>query len=330
MIESTDSITILADIQILRQQDINEQNKINQLAEEIQKKTEEINDMTISNNKIQSEIDTLTPSNESLIQETKKTNNNIHRLHKYVCDLRANVRITCRIANDNINSFLSFPELMYMQSNKGPIHSVNFIQSNTEFHFDEVYLPNRNQYEVIINAIKSDMLSSFNNKQNFTFFLIDDLKEVTQFIRRVYNILSKTIKENISLSVFYEQEEDIISQENKGLVKNENDLLNYMSNYGNKNNVIYQLKIEGKDNERYLTLISINSNFKHLMLIGKILFMLSNKKCNKNQIPFKESRFTLTLKNVLKPTDKVYFMNTIYDENSIDYLKQLLSVNLIY
>ena len=327
MIERNNNVTLLADPQILKEKENEDQKHFNQVTEEIQSTTDGLNALLQSNTELDSDFESLTKLIDESIQETEKTNCNIHRLHKYVCDLRANIKVTCRIVNDDATSFLSFPELMYIQSKKVPIHSVNFINSSIEFHFDDVYLPNRNQHETIISGIKSDMLFSLNNKQNFTLFAIDDNNDIFQFVNKAYKVINSCIHDNISLSVFYEESEDQIIQVSQVVIKNENDLIQKDIK---KSNVIYQFKIEGNNNERYLTFVSIHSNFKHLVLIGKILFMLSNKKCNKNQVPFKESKFTMALKNVMKPTDKIYFMNTIYNENSIDYLNQLLNANLIY
>ena len=327
MIERNNNVTLLADPQILKEKENEDQKHFNQVTEEIQSTTDGLNALLQSNTELDSDFESLTKLIDESIKETEKTNCNIHRLHKYVCDLRANIKVTCRIVNDDATSFLSFPELMYIQSKKVPIHSVNFINSSIEFHFDDVYLPNRNQHETIISGIKSDMLFSLNNKQNFTLFAIDDNNDIFQFVNKAYKVINSCIHDNISLSVFYEESEDQIIQVSQVVIKNENDLIQKDIK---KSNVIYQFKIEGNNNERYLTFVSIHSNFKHLVLIGKILFMLSNKKCNKNQVPFKESKFTMALKNVMKPTDKIYFMNTIYNENSIDYLNQLLNANLIY
>ena len=327
MIERNNNVTLLADPQILKEKENEDQKHFNQVTEEIQSTTDGLNALLQSNTELDSDFESLTKLIDESIKETEKTNCNIHRLHKYVCDLRANIKVTCRIVNDDATSFLSFPELMYIQSKKVPIHSVNFINSSIEFHFDDVYLPNRNQHEAIISGIKSDMLFSLNNKQNFTLFAIDDNNDIFQFVNKAYKVINSCIHDNISLSVFYEESEDQIVQVSQVVIKNENDLIQKDIK---KSNVIYQFKIEGNNNERYLTFVSIHSNFKHLVLIGKILFMLSNKKCNKNQVPFKESKFTMALKNVMKPTDKIYFMNTIYNENSIDYLNQLLNANLIY
>lgn len=327
MIERNNNVTLLADPQILKEKENEDQKHFNQVTEEIQSTTDGLNALLQSNTELDSDFESLTKLIDESIKETEKTNCNIHRLHKYVCDLRANIKVTCRIVNDDATSFLSFPELMYIQSKKVPIHSVNFINSSIEFHFDDVYLPNRNQHEAIISGIKSDMLFSLNNKQNFTLFAIDDNNDIFQFVNKAYKVINSCIHDNISLSVFYEESEDQIIQVSQVVIKNENDLIQKDIK---KSNVIYQFKIEGNNNERYLTFVSIHSNFKHLVLIGKILFMLSNKKCNKNQVPFKESKFTMALKNVMKPTDKIYFMNTIYNENSIDYLIQLLNANLIY
>ena len=327
MIERNNNVTLLADPQILKEKENEDQKHFNQVTEEIQSTTDGLNALLQSNTELDSDFESLTKLIDESIKETEKTNCNIHRLHKYVCDLRANIKVTCRIVNDDATSFLSFPELMYIQSKKVPIHSVNFINSSIEFHFDDVYLPNRNQHEAIISGIKSDMLFSLNNKQNFTLFAIDDNNDIFQFVNKAYKVINSCIHDNISLSVFYEESEDQIIQVSQVVIKNENDLIQKDIK---KSNVIYQFKIEGNNNERYLTFVSIHSNFKHLVLIGKILFMLSNKKCNKNQVPFKESKFTMALKNVMKPTDKIYFMNTIYNENSIDYLNQLLNANLIY
>ena len=327
MIERNNNVTLLADPQILKEKENEDQKHFNQVTEEIQSTTDGLNALLQSNTELDSDFESLTKLIDESIKETEKTNCNIHRLHKYVCDLRANIKVTCRIVNDDATSFLSFPELMYIQSKKVPIHSVNFINSSIEFHFDDVYLPNRNQHEAIISGIKSDMLFSLNNKQNFTLFAIDDNNDIFQFVNKVYKVINSCIHDNISLSVIYEESEDQIIQVSQDVIKNENDLIQKAIK---KSNVIYQFKIEGNNNERYLTFVSIHSNFKHLVLIGKILFMLSNKKCNKNQVPFKESKFTMALKNVMKPTDKIYFMNTIYNENSIDYLNQLLNANLIY
>ena len=327
MIERNNNVTLLADPQILKEKENEDQKHFNQVTEEIQSTTDGLNALLQSNTELDSDFESLTKLIDESIKETEKTNCNIHRLHKYVCDLRANIKVTCRIVNDDATSFLSFPELMYIQSKKVPIHSVNFINSSIEFHFDDVYLPNRNQHEAIISGIKSDMLFSLNNKQNFTLFAIDDNNDIFQFVNKAYKVINSCIHDNISLSVFYEESEDQIIQVSQVVIKNENDLIQKDIK---KSNVIYQFKIEGNNNERYLTFVSIHSNFKHLVLIGKILFMLSNKKCNKNQVPFKESKFTMALKNVMKPTDKIYFMNTIYNENSIDYLNQLLNSNLIY
>ena len=327
MIERNNNVTLLADPQILKEKENEDQKHFNQVTEEIQSTTDGLNALLQSNTELDSDFESLTKLIDESIKETEKTNCNIHRLHKYVCDLRANIKVTCRIVNDDVTSFLSFPELMYIQSKKVPIHSVNFINSSIEFHFDDVYLPNRNQHEAIISGIKSDMLFSLNNKQNFTLFAIDDNNDIFQFVNKAYKVINSCIHDNISLSVFYEESEDQIIQVSQVVIKNENDLIQKDIK---KSNVIYQFKIEGNNNERYLTFVSIHSNFKHLVLIGKILFMLSNKKCNKNQVPFKESKFTMALKNVMKPTDKIYFMNTIYNENSIDYLNQLLNANLIY
>ena len=327
MIERNNNVTLLADPQILKEKENEDQKHFNQVTEEIQSTTDGLNALLQSNTELDSDFESLTKLIDESIKETEKTNCNIHRLHKYVCDLRANIKVTCRIVNDDATSFLSFPELMYIQSKKVPIHSVNFINSSIEFHFDDVYLANRNQHETIISGIKSDMLFSLNNKQNFTLFAIDDNNDIFQFVNKAYKVINICIHDNISLSVFYEESEDQIIQVSQVVIKNENDLIQKDIK---KSNVIYQFKIEGNNNERYLTFVSIHSNFKHLVLIGKILFMLSNKKCNKNQVPFKESKFTMALKNVMKPTDKIYFMNTIYNENSIDYLNQLLNANLIY
>ena len=327
MIERNNNVTLLADPQILKEKENEDQKHFNQVTEEIQSTTDGLNALLQSNTELDSDFESLTKLIDESIKETEKTNCNIHRLHKYVCDLRANIKVTCRIVNDDATSFLSFPELMYIQSKKVPIHSVHFINSSIEFHFDDVYLPNRNQHEDIISGIKSDMLFSLNNKQNFTLFAIDDNNDIFQFVNKAYKVINSCIHDNISLSVFYEESEDQIIQVSQVVIKNENDLIQKDIK---KSNVIYQFKIEGNNNERYLTFVSIHSNFKHLVLIGKILFMLSNKKCNKNQVPFKESKFTMALKNVMKPTDKIYFMNTIYNENSIDYLNQLLNANLIY
>ena len=327
MIERNNNVTLLADPQILKEKENEDQKHFNQVTEEIQSTTDGLNALLQSNTELDSDFESLSKLIDESIKETEKTNCNIHRLHKYVCDLRANIKVTCRIVNDDATSFLSFPELMYIQSKKVPIHSVNFINSSIEFHFDDVYLPNRNQHETIISGIKSDMLFSLNNKQNFTLFAIDDNNDIFQFVNKAYKVINSCIHDNISLSVFYEESEDQIIQVSQVVIKNENDLIQKDIK---KSNVIYQFKIEGNNNERYLTFVSIHSNFKHLVLIGKILFMLSNKKCNKNQVPFKESKFTMALKNVMKPTDKIYFMNTIYNENSIDYLNQLLNANLIY
>ena len=327
MIERNNNVTLLADPQILKEKENEAQKHFNQVTEEIQSTTDGLNALLQSNTELDSDFESLTKLIDESIKETEKTNCNIHRLHKYVCDLRANIKVTCRIVNDDATSFLSFPELMYIQSKKVPIHSVNFINSSIEFHFDDVYLPNRNQHEAIISGIKSDMLFSLNNKQNFTLFAIDDNNDIFQFVNKAYKVINSCIHDNISLSVFYEESEDQIIQVSQVVIKNENDLIQKDIK---KSNVIYQFKIEGNNNERYLTFVSIHSNFKHLVLIGKILFMLSNKKCNKNQVPFKESKFTMALKNVMKPTDKIYFMNTIYNENSINYLNQLLNANLIY
>ena len=327
MIERNNNVTLLADPQILKEKENEDQKHFNQVTEEIQSTTDGLNALLQSNTELDSDFESLTKLIDESIKETEKTNCNIHRLHKYVCDLRANIKVTCRIVNDDATSFLSFPELMYIQSKKVPIHSVNFINSSIEFHFDDVYLANRNQHETIISGIKSDMLFSLNNKQNFTLFAIDDNNDIFQFVNKAYKVINSCIHANISLSVFYEESEDQIIQVSQVVIKNENDLIQKDIK---KSNVIYQFKIEGNNNERYLTFVSIHSNFKHLVLIGKILFMLSNKKCNKNQVPFKESKFTMALKNVMKPTDKIYFMNTIYNENSIDYLNQLLNANLIY
>ena len=327
MIERNNNVTLLADPQILKEKENEDQKHFNQVTEEIQSTTDGLNALLQSNTELDSDFESLTKLIDESIKETEKTNCNIHRLHKYVCDLRANIKVTCRIVNDDATSFLSFPELMYIQSKKVPIHSVNFINSSIEFHFDDVYLPNRNQHEAIISGIKSDMLFSLNNKQNFTLFAIDDNNDIFQFVNKAYKVINSCIHDNISLSVFYEESEDQIIQVSQVVIKNENDLIQKDIK---KSNVIYQFKIEGNNNERYLTFVSIHSNFKHLVLIGKILFMLSNKKCNKNQVPFKESKFTMALKNVMKPTDKIYFMNTIYNENSIDYLNQLLNANLLY
>ena len=327
MIERNNNVTLLADPQILKEKENEDQKHFNQVTEEIQSTTDGLNALLQSNTELDSDFESLTKLIDESIKETEKTNCNIHRLHKYVCDLRANIKVTCRIVNDDATSFLSFPELMYIQSKKVPIHSVNFINSSIEFHFDDVYLPNRNQHEAIISGIKSDMLFSLNNKQNFTLFAIDDNNDIFQFVNKAYKVINSCIHDNISLSVFYEESEDQIIQVSQVVIKNENDLIQKDIK---KSNVIYQFKIEGNNNERYLTFVSIHSNFKHLVLIGKILFMLSNKKCNKNQVPFKESKFTMALKNVMKPTDKIYFMNTIYNENSINYLNQLLNANLIY
>ena len=327
MIERNNNVTLLADPQILKEKENEDQKHFNQVTEEIQSTTDVLNALLQSNTELDSDFESLTKLIDESIKETEKTNCNIHRLHKYVCDLRANIKVTCRIVNDDATSFLSFPELMYIQSKKVPIHSVNFINSSIEFHFDDVYLPNRNQHEAIISGIKSDMLFSLNNKQNFTLFAIDDNNDIFQFVNKAYKVINSCIHDNISLSVFYEESEDQIIQVSQVVIKNENDLIQKNIK---KSNVIYQFKIEGNNNERYLTFVSIHSNFKHLALIGKILFMLSNKKCNKNQVPFKESKFTMALKNVMKTTDKMYFMNTIYNENSIDYLNQLLNANLIY
>ena len=327
MIKRNNNVTLLADPQILKEKENEDQKHFNQVTEEIQSTTDGLNALLQSNTELDSDFESLTKLIDESIKETEKTNCNIHRLHKYVCDLRANIKVTCRIVNDDATSFLSFPELMYIQSKKVPIHSVNFINSSIEFHFDDVYLPNRNQHEAIISGIKSDMLFSLNNKQNFTLFAIDDNNDIFQFVNKAYKVINSCIHDNISLSVFYEESEDQIVQVSQVVIKNENDLIQKDIK---KSNVIYQFKIEGNNNERYLTFVSIHSNFKHLVLIGKILFMLSNKKCNKNQVPFKESKFTMALKNVMKPTDKIYFMNTIYNENSIDYLNQLLNANLIY
>ena len=327
MIERNNNVTLLADPQILKEKENEDQKHFNQVTEEIQSTTDGLNALLQSNTELDSDFESLTKLIDESIKETEKTNCNIHRLHKYVCDLRANIKVTCRIVNDDATSFLSFPELMYIQSKKVPIHSVNFINSSIEFHFDDVYLPNRNQHEAIISGIKSDMLFSLNNKQNFTLFAIDNNNDIFQFVNKAYKVINSCIHDNISLSVFYEESEDQIIQVSQVVIKNENDLIQKDIK---KSNVIYQFKIEGNNNERYLTFVSIHSNFKHLVLIGKILFMLSNKKCNKNQVPFKESKFTMALKNVMKPTDKIYFMNTIYNENSIDYLNQLLNANLIY
>lgn len=327
MIKRNNNVTLLADPQILKEKENEDQKHFNQVTEEIQSTTDGLNALLQSNTELDSDFESLTKLIDESIKETEKTNCNIHRLHKYVCDLRVNIKVTCRIVNDDATSFLSFPELMYIQSKKVPIHSVNFINSNIEFHFDDVYLPNRNQHEAIISGIKSDMLFSLNNKQNFTLFAIDDNNDIFQFVNKAYKVINSCIHDNISLSVFYEESEDQIIQVSQVVIKNENDLIQKDIK---KSNVIYQFKIEGNNNERYLTFVSIHSNFKHLVLIGKILFMLSNKKCNKNQVPFKESKFTMALKNVMKPTDKIYFMNTIYNENSINYLNQLLNANLIY
>ena len=327
MIERNNNVTLLADPQILKEKENEDQKHFNQVTEEIQSTTDGLNALLQSNTELDSDFESLTKLIDESIKETEKTNCNIHRLHKYVCDLRANIKVTCRIVNDDATSFLSFPELMYIQSKKVPIHSVNFINSSIEFHFDDVYLPNRNQHEAIISGIKSDMLFSLNNKQNFTLFAIDDNNDIFQFVNKAYKVINSCIHDNISLSVFYEESEDQIIQVSQVVIKNENDLIQKDIK---KSNVIYQFKIEGNNNERYLTFVSIHSNFKHLVLIGKILFMLSNKKCNKNLVPFKESKFTMALKNVMKPTDKIYFMNTIYNENSINYLNQLLNANLIY
>lgn len=327
MIESNDNFALLVDTQKVKEREIEDQNHFNQITEEIQRTTDEMNALLASNTELDNEFESLTKVIDESIKETERTNCNIHRLHKYVCDLRANIKVTCRIVNDDTTSFLSFPELQCIQSKKVPIHSVSFINSSMEFHFDDVYLPNKNQYDAIISGIKSDILFSLNNKQNFTLFSIDDNNDIFQFVNKAYKLIHNCIHDTISLSVLYEENEDQIIQVSQSVIKNENELAQKDIK---KINVIYQFKIEGNNNERYLTFVSVHSSYKHLVLIGKILFMLSNKKCNKNQVPFKESKFTLALKNVMKPTDKIYFMNTIYNENSIDYLNQLLNANLIY
>ena len=190
MIERNNNVTLLADPQILKEKENEDQKHFNQVTEEIQSTTDGLNALLQSNTELDSDFESLTKLIDESIKETEKTNCNIHRLHKYVCDLRANIKVTCRIVNDDATSFLSFPELMYIQSKKVPIHSVNFINSSIEFHFDDVYLPNRNQHEAIISGIKSDMLFSLNNKQNFTLFAIDDNNDIFQFVNKVYKVIN--------------------------------------------------------------------------------------------------------------------------------------------
>ena len=70
--------------------------EINRIEDEINNKTNNINEITIKN--------------KELIKEAVNTNDNINSLHQYICELRENIKIICRIGNSNYSEFLSFPE----------------------------------------------------------------------------------------------------------------------------------------------------------------------------------------------------------------------------
>lgn len=144
------------------------------LKEEIQKIENEINNET-------NKINEITIKNKELIKEANNTNDNINSLHQYICELRENIKIVCRIGNCNYSDFLSFPELVISelenkQNTKNCVHSIKFnIQTEkNEFYFDNVYLPLKNQFEQIYLDMNKDIVSSIQNGNNFTFFSMEE------------------------------------------------------------------------------------------------------------------------------------------------------------
>ena len=53
--------------------------------------------------------------------------------------------------------------------------------------------------------------------------------------------------------------------------------------------------------------------------------MHSNKKTNKNQIPFKDSKLTSYLKNYLRNTDKIILLTSLI-ENDITYKETYMNI----
>jgi hypothetical protein len=98
------------------------------------------------------------------------------------------------------------------------------------------------------------------------------------------------------------------------------------NNVSNNNDaVIIQIK---NDNCGVFTYVHLHPEYiqdKTGNTILKIIAMHSNKKTNKNQIPFKDSKLTSYLKNYLRNTDKIILLTSLI-ENDITYKETYMNI----
>ena len=73
MIESNNNVTLLADPQILKEKENEDQKHFNQVTEEIQSTTDGLNALLQSNTELDSDFESLTKLIDESIKETEKT-----------------------------------------------------------------------------------------------------------------------------------------------------------------------------------------------------------------------------------------------------------------
>lgn len=367
MIISEINFEIQKDERIIKERREKVIDEIDKLSKAEAQLKEEINRIEDNINNESNNINEITIKNKELIKEAVNTNDNINSLHQYICELRENIKIICRIGNSNYSEFLSFPELMVSeleneQNTKSCIHSVKFniqIEKN-EFYFDNVYLPFKNQFEQIYRDMNKDIVSSIQSGNNFTFFSVEEniLLINNNFIGFLLSrICSLLVKQNqkieLYLSLFYTSNDQLFEYSNRQFILSQfpnnfsriskiehlEEIINQTqpilekNSKFDKNNLVFQLKIKNLVNncENIFSFIGLENSPKNKLyfLISKILFMLSSKKISKNQIPFKESKLTTVLKGRMRQKDKIILINMINSAENIENLKQLVNTNII-
>jgi hypothetical protein len=339
--------------------------KQNEIAEQISSLSSHETDLKQQNetliqqsNDFQFQITELKKKQLTLNDELIKSIQTIHLIHDYICTIRNNIRIYCRI---DINKALPplNADLKYVYLNETPFpvqlpssfhksfHAISFDTTyDNQFYFDKIFPYTDTQHEQIHNEIiaKSKNVSkeTFNVMNvNLTVINIDIVsiennifvqKYLLHYIQYLIQTLhykevtctcgavNKVVK---SFSINANNINEVINSLLEGIkLINESDS-NNVSN--NNDAVIIQIK---NDNCGVFTYVHLHPEYiqdKTNNTILKIIAMHSNKKTNKNQIPFKDSKLTSYLKNYLRNTDKIILLTSLI-ENDITYKETYMNI----
>ena len=301
-------------------------------------------------NELQFQITELKKKQLTLNDELVKSIQTIHLIHDYICTIRSNIRVYCRIdINKALPPVESNSKYIYLNETPFPVqlpssfhnsfHALSFDSTyDNQFYFDKIFPHTDTQHEQVHNEIvsKSKNVSkeTFNVMNvNLTVINVDTvsiehnvfaqkylLHYIEYLIRTLHykevmcscGVVNKVVK---TFAINGNNTSDVIMSSLLEGIKLINESDGSVNTSNSNDAIIIQIK---NDNCGVFTYVHLHPEYvqdKTGSTVFRIIAMHSNKKANKNQIPFKDSKLTSYLKSYLRNTDKIILLASVIEND---------------